>query len=144
MNWYRDSEFQQPRANRARLGWLERIAQDTRYALRMMRGRPGLSIVVILSLAIGIGATTAVFSVADGLLLRPLRFPAPDRLAILWLRSPGLGIDRDWPSPGEYVDIRTQNGVFEETSIALGQSMNLTGLAQPEQVGVIRSSSTLL
>jgi predicted permease len=110
----------------------------------MLRSKPGLSIVVILSLAIGIGATTAVFSVADGLLLRPLRFPASERLAILWLRSPGLGIDRDWPSPGEYVDIITQNSVFDETSIALGESMNLTGLAQPEQVGVIRSSSTLL
>jgi predicted permease len=123
---------------------MEHLLHDFRYAIRMIRKHPGFSIVVILSLAIGIGANTAVFSVTDGLLLRPLRYPEPDRLAELWLRSPGLGIDQDWPSPGEYVDIQTQNNVFEETAIAIGRSLNLTGLAQPERVDVIQTSSSLL
>ncbi len=82
--------------------------QDFRYALRMLRKTPGLSLVIVLSLAIGIGANSAVFSVVDALMLRPLPYPHPERLAAIWLHSPGIGIFRDWPSPGQYIDI--QNG----------------------------------
>jgi predicted permease len=117
--------------------------QDFRYALRMMRKSPGLTIVIVLSLAIGIGANTAIFSVTDALLLKPLHYPQPDRLAILWLRSPGLGIPQDWPSPGEYIDVKTQNSSFEESAIAIGQEFSLTGLAQPERIEGIRTSGSL-
>ena len=120
------------------------LIQDIRYALRMMRKTPGLTIVIVLSLAIGIGANTAVFSVTNALLLRPLHYPQPNRLAILWLRSPGVGISQDWPSPGEYMDIKSQNHVFEETSIAIGSRFNLTRLAQPERIEGLRASSSLL
>jgi hypothetical protein len=74
--------------------------QDFRYALRMLRKNLGLTVVIVLSLAIGIGANSAVFSVVDALLLRPLTYPQPERLAAIWLHSPGIGIYRDWPSPG--------------------------------------------
>jgi hypothetical protein len=66
----------------------------------MQRKNVGLTTVVVLSLAMGIGANSAIFSVVDALLLRPLPYPQPERLANIWLHSPGIGIFRDWPSPG--------------------------------------------
>src|SRR5450631_2574435 len=92
--------------------------QDFRYALRMLRKNVGLTLVMVASLAIGIGANSAIFSVVDALLLRPLPYPHPDRLAAIWLHSPGIGIFRDWPSPGQYIDIRTENHSFDEMSIS--------------------------
>jgi predicted permease len=118
--------------------------QDLRYAVRMLRKNFALTAVIVLSLAIGIGANTAIFSVVNALLLKPLPYPQPDRLAILWLRSPGIGIPQDWPSPGQYMDIKNENHSFDELSISIGGSMNLTGLDRPERLETIRTSSTLL
>src|ERR1700693_5792621 len=108
--------------------------QDIRYALRTFKRTAGLTVVIVASLALGIGANTAIFSVVNALLLKPLPYPDPDRLAILWLRSPGLGIPQDWPSPGEYIDVKTGNHVFSETAIAIGESYNLTERGQVEHV----------
>jgi predicted permease len=118
--------------------------QDFRYAVRMLRKNLGLSMVIVLSLAIGIGANSAIFTVVDALLLRPLPYPEPDRLANIWLHSPGIGIFRDWPSPGQYVDIQNENHSFEEMAIAQLRGMTLTGRDQPEKIDGIRASSTLL
>ena len=118
--------------------------QDFRYAVRMLRKNLGLSAVVVFSLAVGIGANSAIFSVVDALLLRPLPYPEPDRLANVWLHSPGIGIFRDWPSPGQYVDIQNENHSFEEMAIAQLRGMTLTGRDQPERVDGMRASSTLL
>lgn len=120
------------------------LAQDFFYALRMLRKNPGMTIVIVLSLAIGIGANSAVFSVVDALLLRPLPYPEPNRLAAIWLHSPGIGIYRDWPSPGQYIDIRTESHCFEEMSISRLTSFTLTGRDQPERVDGMRTSSGLL
>ena len=87
------------------------FTQDVRYAIRALLATPGFSIVAILSLAMGIGANTAIFSVASALLLRPLPYANADRLVILWNRSPGLGITEDWFSTAQYFDIR--NGTAE-------------------------------
>ena len=84
------------------------LLQDFRYALRMQRKNLGLTAVVVLSLAIGIGANSAIFSVVDALLLRSLPYPQPERLANIWLHSPGIGIFRDWPSPGQYIDMQNE------------------------------------
>lgn len=119
------------------------LAADLRYALRTMAKTPGLTLVIVLSLAIGIGANTAIFSVVNALLLKPLPYPQSDRLVELWLRSPGLGIPRDWPSPGQYTDIVTQNHSFEAVSISHGSNTTLTGLERPERVGILRTSSNL-
>jgi len=102
-----------------------------------------IAIAAILSLGIGIGANTAVFSVANALLLRPLNYANADRLAILWNRSPGLNIAEDWFSTAQYFDIETSHGGFEQLAIALGANFNLTGGGDPERVGVIRVSSNL-
>src|SRR5271155_1819329 len=118
-------------------------APDIRYALRMLGKNPGLTIVVVLSLAIGIGANSAIFSVVDALLLRPLPYPQPERLANIWLHSPGIGIFRDWPSPGQYIDIRNENHSFEEMAIAQLRRMTLTGIDQPQRVDVVQTSSAL-
>jgi predicted permease len=122
---------------------LDNLLQDLRYGVRTLTKNPGLAIVIVLSLALGIGANTAIFSVTSALLLKPLPYPQPDRLAILWLRSPGLGIPQDWPSPGEYIDIKTRNHVFEETALARGDNATLTGINQPERVAVINSTTSL-
>jgi predicted permease len=116
---------------------------DIRYALRGFRRAPLFALVAILSLAIGIGANSAIFSVVNALLLRPLPYPDPDRLAILWLRSPGINIPQDWPSPGQYIDIQNENHSFEEMSISQGRSGSLVGPDQPERVEALCTSSSL-
>jgi len=120
------------------------LLQDFRYALRMLRKNLGLTLVIVLSLAIGIGANSAVFSVVDALMLRPLPYPQPERLAAIWLHSPGIGIYRDWPSPGQYIDIQNENHSFEEMSISRLTSFTLTGLDRPQRIDGMRTSSGLL
>jgi predicted permease len=120
------------------------LIQDLRYGLRVLGKNPGLTLVIVLSLAAGIGANTAVFSVADALLLKPLPYPHDDRLAILWQRSPGIGIPEDWLSPGHYVDMIQGNRSFEEMAICAGLSLTLTGRDQPERIDAIQTSSSLL
>jgi predicted permease len=124
--------------------FVEDLMDDVRYALRSFANTPGLTAMIVLSLAIGIGANTAIFSVTSTLLLKPLPYPHADRLAILWLRSPGIGIPQDWPSPGQYHDIQTQNHVFEETAIAIGGGSAITGLSRAVKVDAIAASASLL
>ena len=119
------------------------FAQDVRYALRAFGRTPGFTAAAVLSLAIGIGANTAIFSVAGALLLKPLPYKDADRLAILWNRSPGLNILQDWFSTAQYFDIRDSHPGFEQLAIAIGGNANLTGNGEPERIGVIRVSSNL-
>jgi predicted permease len=118
--------------------------QDVRYALRSLLASRGLTAAAILSLALGIGANTSIFSVASALLLQPLPYADPDRLAILWNRSPGLGIAEDWFSTAQYFDIRNSTRSFEAVAVAIGSNVNLTGDGEPERVGTVRVSSNLL
>src|SRR5947208_15820410 len=111
---------------------MNQLVQDIRYALRMLRKNVASTAVIVLSLAIGIGANSAIFSVVDAVLLWPLPYPEPARLANIWLHSPGIGIFRDWPSPGQYIDIQNENHSFEEMAIARLTSFTLTGLEQAE------------
>jgi predicted permease len=120
------------------------LFQDLRYALRMLRKNSLLTAVIVASLAIGIGANSAIFSVVDALLLRPLPYPHPDRLAAVWLHSPAIGILRDWPSPGQYIDIQNENHSFEETALAQSRTFVLTGREQPERIFGTRTQSSLL
>src|SRR5215471_11624560 len=117
--------------------------QDVRYALRTLRRSPALTLVIVASLAIGIGANTAIFSVVNALLLKPLPYPDPERLAVLWLRSPGINIPQDWPSPGQYVDLQTENRSFEEMSISQGRAGSLMGQTDPLRVEGLATSSSL-
>ena len=120
------------------------LAQDIRYALRAFARNPGFTLAAVLSLAIGVGANTSIFSVANALLLRPLPYKNANRLVILWNRSPGLNITEDWFSPAQYLDIKNGHHGFEQVAIAIGGKFNLTGEGEPERVGVARVSSNLL
>ncbi len=120
------------------------LPQDTRYALRALVKNLGFTLAAVLSLAIGIGANTSIFSVANALLLRPLPYEDANRLVILWNRSPGLNITEDWFSTAQYLDIKNGHLGFEQVAIAIGGNYNLTGYGDPERVGVIRASSNLL
>ena len=103
------------------------LITDLRYALRGFARSPAFTTAAVLSLAIGIGANTSVFSVASALLLHPLRYQDADRLVILWNRSPGLNIAEDWFSTAQYFDIKTGHHGFEQVAIAIGGNYNLTG-----------------
>jgi predicted permease len=123
---------------------VQTLWQDLRYALRMLSKNRMLTLVIVVSLGIGIGANSAIFSVVDALLLRPLPYPHPDRLAAVWLHSPAIGIVRDWPSPGEYLDVQRENHSFEEMALAQSRVFVLTGRDQPERMFGVRTQSTLL
>lgn len=115
------------------------------HRLRTLRANPGFTLTAVLSLAVGIGVNTAIFSVTNTLLLQPLPYLNPDRLVILWNRSPGLNIAQDWFSTAQYFDIRNGHSGFEQVAIAIGGTSNLTGgIGEPERVGTIRMSSNLL
>jgi predicted permease len=120
------------------------LFQDLRYALRTLRKNMMLTLVIVVSLAIGIGANSAIFSVVDALLLRPLPYPQPGRLAAVWLHSPAIGILRDWPSPGEYIDVQNENHSFEQMALAQSRTFVLTGREQPERIFGARTQSSLL
>jgi predicted permease len=117
--------------------------QDIRYAFRTLRRSAGLTVVIVASLGIGIGANTAIFSVVNALLLKPLPYPHPERLAVLWLRSPGINIPQDWPSPGQYLDVRSENRSFDEMSISHGRSGTLIGTTDAQRVEALATSSSL-
>jgi predicted permease len=121
---------------------MESWLHDLRHGVRVLRGARGFTTVAVLSLALGIGANSATFSVADALLLRPLPYADDDRIAILWQRSPGLNVKQDWFSTGQYLDIRAENTVFEATAAAIGASFNVTGDGPPERVDGVRVTSS--
>ena len=123
---------------------MQTFLKDVQYALRMLRKNFLMTAVIVASLAIGIGANSAIFSVVDALLLRPLPYPHPERLAAVWLHSPAIGILRDWPSPGQYIDIQNENHSFDQMALAQGRTFVLTGREQPERVFGVRTQSSLL
>ncbi|HXA83659.1 MAG TPA: ABC transporter permease [Candidatus Dormibacteraeota bacterium] len=120
------------------------LARDLRYAFRAFGRSPGFAVAAILSLAIGIGANTAIFSITSALLLRPLPYKDADRLVIMWNTSPGLGITQDWFSSAQYFDIRNNHHGLEQVALAIGGNYNITGEGEPERVGVVRVSNNML
>jgi putative ABC transport system permease protein len=111
---------------------MDTLLQDLRYAVRTLMERPGFAVVAALTIALGVGGTTAMFAVVDAVLLRPLPYSEPDRLVMLWTRTPGgPQAAASWP---ELVDWREQNHSFADMAAWRGQSVNLTGGAEPERV----------
>jgi predicted permease len=120
---------------------IESVLADLKHTLRRLRKSPGFAVTVILTLAIGIGANTAVFSVINSILIKPLPYPGSDRLIALWLNAPGAGGLANFQSglrlsPSMYFTFREHNRTFESLGIWATDSASVTGLAQPEQVHV--------
>jgi predicted permease len=113
---------------------LSHLAVDLRAALRLMRRQPGFTLVVVLTLAIGIGANTAVFSLIDGMLLRPLPYRDPGQLGFLWTKLEWIGVPRAWMSGGHVFILQNQTTLVEDfVALQVGETQ-LTGTGQPEQV----------
>ena len=106
--------------------FLEIFAQDVRYALRVLRKSPGFAIIAILTLALGIGANTAIFSIVYSVLLKPMPYPHPEQLVMVWSKFKG---DRDAVSTGEFLDWKRENSVFQSLSAWNTTSFDLTGNA---------------
>jgi len=109
------------------------LFQDLRYSLRTLRRTPGFAVVVILTLALGTGANTAIFSIVDGVLLRPLPFPQPDRLVRIVDDAPGAGLHNIGMSVPELRDLGERSGIFEDVAAELSADMNITGMGHPER-----------
>src|SRR5713226_6351675 len=119
------------------------LLQDLRYGFRVLAKKPGFTIVAVVTLALGIGANSAIFGLVNALLLRPLPYRDSGRLAIIWTHSPGANVAQDWPSPGQYSAIKAQSTVFEEMALARGGIVNLTGRGTPERLGALRITSAM-
>jgi putative ABC transport system permease protein len=111
---------------------MDKLLQDLRYALRQLVERPGFAVVAALTIALGVGGTTAMFGVVDATLLRPLPFADPGRLVMVWATLPGEPQNAaSWP---EFVDWREQSRFFADMAVWRGQSVNLTGTGEPERL----------
>ncbi len=123
------------------------LGADLRYGLRVLRKAPGFSAVIITTLTLGIGMTTSMFSVVNGLLLNPLPYPDAERLVMLWQGRRGMDVDEDWFSVAQFVDIRDGTTVFEDVTLAVGFGATLTTGQEgstPIEVGYVRTTSTYL
>ena len=122
---------------------METLVQDIRYALRNLVKSPGFAAVTVLTLALGIGANTAIFSVVNGVVLRPLPYPEPERLMFITSQFPALGFDQFWISAPEFLEFRDHNQAFENVGGYRAGAANL-GTEQPSRVNSIVVTHELL
>jgi putative ABC transport system permease protein len=124
--------------------FMENLLQDVRYGMRTLAKNPGFTIVAVLTLALGIGANTAIFSVVENLLLRPLPYPQPERLVEIANTYPPQ-VPKAGLSPGDYADWRRQNASFSEMGAyaEISKGFNLTGDGEPQRAQVGYASSDL-
>ena len=113
---------------------METLFKDIRYGVRSLLNRPGFTSIVIITLAVGIGANTAIFSVVNAVLLRPLPFAEPGRLVMLWEDASRIGFPQNTPAPANYVDWKTQTRSFEGMAATMWASFNLTGYGEPQKL----------
>ena len=110
------------------------FVQDVRYALRMLRRQRGVTVVAVLTLALGIGANTAIFSAVNAILLRPLPYEDPDRLMTVWEQRQLEGVNDNVVSPADFVDWAKLNASFEAMAAMTTTAADLTGNGEPERL----------
>src|SRR5262245_53169265 len=119
------------------------LGQDVRYGLRMLAKNLAFTAIAVVALALGIGANSAIFSVVDAVLLRPLPFKNPGQLVMLWENAAHLGFPRDTPSPANFLDWQKQATSFAGMAAMIERSFNLTGAGEPERLEGRRVSANL-
>jgi predicted permease len=123
---------------------LETLWQDIRYGLRQLRRNPGFAAVAVLTLALGIGANTAIFSVVNGILLKPLPYPQPDQLVAVLHNAPGIHETDLGMSASMYFVYRDQSRSFQDIGLYGNESVSVTGLAEPQRVRALDVTDGLL
>ncbi|HEU4508115.1 MAG TPA: ABC transporter permease [Pyrinomonadaceae bacterium] len=122
---------------------IEMLWQDLRYGLRMLARNRGFTVVAVIALAVGIGANSAIFSVVNTVLLRPLPYTDPDRLVMVWEEGTPDGFPINSASAANYIDWRDQNQVFTDAAVIGRVTFNLTGAGEPERLDGRRVSANL-
>lgn len=113
---------------------MDSIFKDVRYGIRSLLKRPGATLVALITLALGIGVNTAIFSAVDSILLRPLPFKDSEQLVSIWEQGLAYGVRQNEVAPANFFDLRNQNGVFEGIGAHGPQDINLTGDGEPERL----------
>src|SRR6185295_3201689 len=129
---------------RRRSNMIADIWQDLRYGFRTIIRQPGFAAVAIITLALGIGANSAIFSVVNSVLLKPLPYQDPDRLVMLWESITTKSNIQNPVAPGNYVTWRDQTRSFEGMASIATQSVSITGAGEPEKVDAVYCSDNLL
>ncbi|HET9528798.1 MAG TPA: ABC transporter permease [Blastocatellia bacterium] len=117
--------------------------QDLRYGVRLLVKQPGFTLIAVITLALGIGANTAIFSLVNAVLLRPIPFPESEQLVTVWEDASVIGFPRGEAAPANYVDWKAQQSVFEDLAALSWQSLALTSDGEPERVSAYGVTSNL-
>ncbi|HJR35877.1 MAG TPA: ABC transporter permease, partial [Gemmatimonadales bacterium] len=135
---YCRAEGQRREREKRRMTFFDELGQDLRYAMRALRRSPGFTLTALLTLALGIGANTAIFSVVRGVLLEPLPFDRPDRIARVWTMNPSTGIERGALSEPNFLDWRRESRLTESMGgfffAEAGTGIDLTGAGEPQRL----------
>src|SRR5262245_566076 len=115
--------------------------QDLSYGARMLLKSPGFTLIAVLTLALGIGANTAIFSVVNGVLWSALPYPQPEQLAMVWMDNRRQGIREDITSYPNFQDWRNQNKTFQGMAGVRDFNVNLTGVGEPEEIRIATVSA---
>jgi putative ABC transport system permease protein len=127
------------------IAFLEALGRDFRYAVRALRHNPAFTAIAVLTLAIGIGANTAIFSVVNGVLIRPLPYPQPDALVGVWGSALFEGVRSESRLASQmYFEYREQNQSFQEFGVTASGSLGVTGIGEPEQVPIVAVTQGVL
>src|SRR4051812_5012762 len=127
----------------SKTNFLGDLIQDLRYAMRVLVKNPAFTIIAVIALALGIGANSAIFSVVDAVLLRPLPFKHPEQLVMLWENAAHQGFPKNTPSPANFLDWQKQAQSFTGMAAMAERSFNLTGVGEPERLDGRRVSANL-
>ena len=127
-----------------RVNYLENLSKDIRYGFRMLCKSPSFTFFAVAVLALGIAANSAIFSIADAVLIRPLPYADADRLVIVWEDASSFGFPKNTPAPGNFSDWKSRNQVFTDVAAtSFGGAFNLTGAGTPEKLSGRRVTANL-
>src|ERR1700719_3599650 len=126
------------------VGHMAMLIDQLRQVLRRLSRAPMFTAITLLTLAIGVGANTVIFSVIEGVLLKPLPYPHAEQLIGVWHKAPGINIPELNMSPSNYFIYREQGRTFQDIGLYQGDSVSVTGVGEPEQVSSLNVSDATL